>query len=358
VSVGFHKSSDVILTEREVRRHYRQNMLTFGVDFLDDAMEGILKNDLVLVGAHSGGGKTQFCCNIAAANVSQGKRVHYLALEAEHAEIERRILYQLFTKHYYADPERPRLEVSFQKWMLGDFIESGFKYETEAAHEFEQKFTSLFTFYKQGSFDVHNFIAQVVLCADETDLIIVDHVHYFDFEDDNENRAIREIAKTARTLALEQGKPIILVSHIRKRDRNNTDMVPGQEEFHGSSDLFKIATKAITLAPGAWGVGGKLETFFRIVKNRHEGSVTRFIASTTYLSSEGRYEKGYKLGDSNQKRDRDFEALLPGTIPRWAKRVSHGENGGEPRNTPHAHKTLVNHAQRGTRTFNVGEKQD
>lgn len=356
MSLGFHKSSEVILNEREKRKTYRKGLLTFGVDFLDDAMEGILSHDLILVGAGSGGGKTQFCCNVAMANVLNGKRVHYLALEAEEAEIERRILYQLFCKYYFADPTRPRLEISFQKWMLGDFIESGFRYETEAAEEFENTFQTLFTYYKLGDFNIHTFISQVMMCADETDLIIVDHVHYFDFEDDNEHRAMKEIAKKARELSLEQGKPIILVSHLRKRDRSNQEMVPGQEEFHGSSDLYKISTKAITLAPGSWGDAGKMETYFRIVKNRWNMSVSRFIASKTYLTNEGRYSEGYKIGDANQKRDSEFTELDKGNVPRWARNVR-----GTSSEFGHAlkpSKALVNHAPSRARRFNPGEKQD
>lgn len=316
MSFGFVESHTRAFKERDLRRNLREGILTFGVSYLDDAMEGILKNDLILVGAHSGGGKTQFCCNLALANVEKGKRVHYMALEAEELEIERRIIYQLFTKHYYADKQRNRLEISFQKWMLGDFIDT--PYEISAAEEFEEKYKTLFSYYKFGDFTIEKFIERVCLCGDETDLIIVDHVHYFDFADENENRAIREIAKTARTLTLEQGKPMILVSHIRKRDRFNQDLAPGMEEFHGSSDLFKIATKAITLAPGGW-ADGKLQTFFRIVKNRFDGSVTRFIASINYLPSEGKYETQYRIGDASQKRDHGFTDLEPTTRPAWAR---------------------------------------
>lgn len=319
MSLTFTQSSSVAFKEQGPRKTMREGILSFGVDYLDHAMEGILKNDLVLVGAHSGGGKTQFCCNVAMTNAAKGKRVHYMALEAEEHEIERRMLYQLFVKHYWADKNRSHLDFNFQKWMLGDFLETGAKYEKLAAEEFQEKYKTLFTLYKHGDFTSKTFIEKVVLCSDETDLIIVDHVHYFDFDDDNENRAIKEIAKTARMLALEQNVPIILVAHIRKRDRNNNDIAPGMEEFHGSSDLFKISTKGVTLAPGAWVEPGTLETFFRIIKNRAEGSVTRFIASVNYLTSKGYYEKEYEVGDCNQKRTDGFRGLNKEAVPTWAR---------------------------------------
>lgn len=326
--MSFLQSNSVSFTEIESRKNRREGLLTFGVDFLDDAMAGILKNDLVLIGAGSGAGKTQVCTNIARANLERGKKIHFIALEAEYEEIERRIKYQIFAKKFFEDPNRPHVQISFQDWMLGDFVKSCEKYEAAAASEFGQLYSGLFTYYKQDRFSIDDMIQTVLTCAAETDLIIIDHLHYFDYEDDNENRAMKEIAKTARALTLEQGKPIILVSHLRKRDRQAGDLVPGLEEFHGSSDLYKIATKAITLAPGQWSPDGKYETIFRVVKNRFEGSVTRNIASTNYLVREGRYDKGYKIGDANCKRETGFRELDLHFYPSWAKNHSGGRGSG------------------------------
>ncbi len=317
--MSFIQSNTVALTEVEDRLEKDKGILTFGIDYLDDATEGILRNDLILLGARSGAGKTQTCINIAKANIEKGKRVHFIALEAEALEIERRIKYQIFAKYFFADPDRPSVDISFQTWMLGRFIKSCEKYEAAAASEFMGKYENLFTFYKLNKFDVTDLIEKVIECSDKTDLIIVDHVHYFDFDDNNENRAVKEIAKTARTLTLEQGKPIILVSHLRKRDRFTEDLVPSLEEFHGSSDLYKIATKAITIAPGDKFNTTKFETYFRIVKNRFEGSVTRFIASKNYLTKEGKYESGYQIGDANAKRNANIEWFQSDMRPKWAK---------------------------------------
>lgn len=324
--MSFLQSNSLSFSEVDERENRRDRLLTFGIDYLDDATAGILRNDLILIGAGSGAGKTQVCCNIARANIEVGKKVHFIALEAEHAEIERRIKFQIFAKKFSEDPDRPHVQISFQNWMLGDYVKSCAKYEAAAAQEFAENYTTLYTFYKQDKFDVYDLTAKVLECADETDLIICDHVHVFDYDDDNENRAIKEIAKTARMLTLENGIPIILVSHLRKRDKSQADLVPGIDEFHGSSDLYKIATKAITLAPGRWSPDGRYETLFRVVKNRFEGSVTRNIASCNYLIKEGRYEKGYKLGDANTKRDTGFKELDLHVYPSWASNHGRGRS--------------------------------
>ena len=316
--MSFIRSIEKSYDEASKRQNGREGLLKFGISYLDDAMVGILKNDLILIGAGSGAGKTQTCCNIAKANVEQGKRVHYIALEAEFLEIERRIKYQIFAREFFADPKRPKISISFQNWMLGDYMKSCVAYEAIAANEFIKRFDGLFTFYKNEKFDINDMILKITECADDTDLIILDHVHYMDFDDDNENKSVKNIAKTARTLALEMGKPIILVSHMRKSDRHSRTFAPGLEEFHGSSDLYKIATKAITIGPGAM-IDNKIETYFRIVKNRFEGSVTRYIGKSYYNSQQGKYERTYEIGDAQQSWDNGFHQLTRDIYPEWAE---------------------------------------
>jgi replicative DNA helicase len=321
--MSFIHSPDVAQSEIEMRMDGDKRLLTFGVDFLDEALEGILPNDLVLIGARSGAGKTQFCVNLALANVQQGKRVHYIALEAENLEIERRIKYRLFSKLFFEQKRKASHRISFKNWLLGRFAVELADLEAEAAEIFEKEVKGLFTFYKSGSFSVTNFIQMVLYCASETDLIIVDHVHYFDYEDDNENRAVKEIATTARDLALEQGKPIILVAHIRKGDKYSTDKCPQLEDFHGSSDLYKIATVSVTFAPGDnFTSDGKSETFMQVVKERLGGESLRHLACLTYNTREGVYEKGYRIGPWRQKRDAEFAEHPQGNLPTWAKSVA------------------------------------
>lgn len=313
--------------EKNARKIARDGMLSFGIDYLDDAMLGILPNDLILIGAGSGAGKTQICTNIAAANIARNRRVHYIALEAEQFEIERRIKYQIFSKLYYTKRLQERNgPISFQKWVMGDYLDSTREIEEMTTEEFSRNYSNLFVLYKTGKFDVNDLIFHVVACASETDLIIVDHVHYFDYDDTKENQAIKEIAKTARSLTLEQSKPMILVSHLRKRDKYSDELCPGLEEFHGSSDLYKIATKAITIAPGEVVSGGNYATYFRIVKNRFDGGVTRYMGRAEYSHYKGSYERGYKVGRSNQKREDGFASLDLLLYPEWAKRGGEGSS--------------------------------
>ncbi len=295
----------------------------FGVDFLDHATRGIFPDDLVLIGAPSGVGKTQLCCNIAVTNLALGRRVHYIALEASEHEIERRLKDPMVLNYIYKDPARPRVSVSYPDWHLGE-LRALAPYEDLAEEEYQHKYKNLFLYYKQDRFGVSELIESVSYAASETDLIMIDHVHYFDFNDDNENRAIKEIAKTVRTLAIENRRPIVLVAHLRKRDRGNDELVAGLEEFHGSSDLYKIATKVITVSPGPVTETGTYETYFRVPKNRIDGGVTRFSAKEFYDPKLGGYHRGlYQIGWASQSRDDGFKELAFDLLPDWCRQKTH-----------------------------------
>lgn len=345
--MSFIHSPDISQSEIASRLTNEDGLMKFGIDFLDEATEGILRNDLILIGARSGAGKTQFCTNVAWANVQSGKRVHYIALEAEYAEIERRIKYGIFCDLFFKKQNKGQIRLSFKNWMLGRLSVEHADLEAQCAEVFSKQAEGLFTYYKQTQFDVAEFIKTVIYCSNQTDLIIVDHVHYFDYDDANENRAIKEIAMAARDLAIHQGKPMILVAHIRKSDRNSTDKCPGLEEFHGSSDLFKIATKAITLAPGDnYTKDGKAETYMRIVKDRFDGSLQRHMGCLIYNVREGKYESGYKLGSDKQKRNEEFIEYPQGDIPGWARAVRKSSSGDDFRypNSGRSNSEIKNHA--------------
>ena len=325
---AFKAASERALGEAKQREVAKLGLLHFGIPFLDDALFGISPNDLILLGAPSGIGKTQLCCQIALANIEDGKRVHYIALEAEPMEIERRIKYQIFaaafTQLSYAITKGRK--PTYRQWLFGEYVKEYADLEGHVSEFFEKGYGNLFTYYKTGDFGVPQMIELVVSNAKDADLFIIDHVHYFDFDDDNENRAIREIAKTARMLALEESKPIILVSHLRKRDKANIDLASGLDEFMGSSDLPKIATKVITLAPGGITTSGKYETFFRIPKNRQEGSVTRYLGRVHYDAGKSLYDREYKIGLAHLTRTTGFEELAHDRYPEWARSVLGGGN--------------------------------
>lgn len=321
---GFICSADAALKERASRPKVDE-LLSFGVKYLDDAMRGIFPDDLVLLGAPSGVGKTQLCVNIAIKNIEAGKRVHFIALEASEYEIEQRLKYQIIADCFFKDPDRPTLKrgLCFPGWLLGDYGDALDKYEQYANDFCATAFRKLFTFYKSEKFDVADLIWSFTDIEEETDLVIIDHIHYFDWEIDNDNRAIKEIAKSVRSLALDSRVPIVLVAHLRKKDRNNKELAPGIDEFHGSSDLTKIATKVITVAPGPSLDEGRFLTYFRIPKNRIDGGVSRFIGACAFDPKLGGYADEYGIGNSAGEVFRQIDVTK---YPRWGRYFDAGSN--------------------------------
>jgi hypothetical protein len=93
--INFESVATRVKGETDERVERSKNELKYNHAFLDDLLRGIAVNDLIVLGAETGAGKTEFARAIAASNAKQGRRVYYFALEAEPKEIERRTKYAI-----------------------------------------------------------------------------------------------------------------------------------------------------------------------------------------------------------------------------------------------------------------------
>lgn len=310
--------------EREERLSNGKRTLPFGVSYLDAVAGGISPNDMILMGGRSGAGKTQLATLIALSNAEQGRRVHYFALEAEPREIERRIKYVLINRHI-SDWKRTDLygRMNMLDWYMGRLDKDTQGIEEIVDEEIKNRFSTLFTYYRGKDFTVENFEKLFYAVQDKTDLVIVDHLHYFDFDDENENAAQKRIVKKIRDLALVIGKPVLLLAQLRKQVGNNVSLVPDQEEFHGSSDIFKIATKVITIAPAFdQKVRNPREmlTYMRVPKCRLEGSRIRYTAQLCYNRTLNCYEPKFSIGQLI-KGGKEFQPIENlDDLPEWVDR--------------------------------------
>lgn len=293
--------------ERAERIEQSQHILTYGVTYLDDATGGIAPNDLILIGAKTGAGKTQLVTRIAGTNALNKKRVVLFALEAEENEIERRLKYSLMARAYklknFGTGAR---DVDYANWRLGKLEKELGPYE-DIANGWMDRYSSLKTVYRKGGeYTIDQLERDIVRLAPETDLIIVDHLHYIDVVDDDEHMGMKKIVKKLRDLALGLGLPIVLVAHMRKTQGGKyAPIIPSIEDFHGSSDIIKIATTAVILSPcysPGWAdarmpdFDGTWATYFRIAKCRLEGSRLRYAAVAFFDPYLGCYRDEYALG--------------------------------------------------------------
>jgi hypothetical protein len=316
---AFQWAPDRLGGERFERIEYGKTALSFGVKYLDDALGGITSRDLVLFGAKTGVGKTALATITALHNCQQGRRVHYFALEAEDREIERRMKFQLVANAYYRNgAERP--PIRYLDWYMGKLDRELAQYEKQADERLNHVLANLHTFYRLDSFTSDDFCRQLEEIKGDTDLVILDHLHYVDSADENENRGYKKTVKQIRDAALRVGKPTIIVAHVRKGDRRNEPLIPSVEDFHGSSDIPKMATKAIMIA-GAYDTPNPIpflwNTYIQISKCRLDSAATRYAALVAFDSRHNLYQDAYTLGRLTEA-GRKFEAVPITEAPAWA----------------------------------------
>ena len=316
--ITFKPASERVRGERRRRSEMTAHRLEFGIPFLDDCLRSILPNDLVLLGAASGVGKTELAKGIAVVNAHRGKVVHFLALEAEEDEIERRAKYAVLVKLALAAGEDMK-GVNYTDWYLGNLDGLLGKYEEPAEREMGGVYANLKTYYKGRRFS-HDDISRLFLAVQsETDLLVLDHLHYVDVDDENENRGLKQLTKTIRDVNLSMGKPIVMVVHLRKRDQRARTIVPDLDSIHGTSDVPKIATRVILMAPARClpsKVPHLAHTFIHVPKDRMSGA-TGHVALCVYHRSMRRYSSVYTLGYETEAGD--FEPIDLEHKPAWAK---------------------------------------
>ncbi len=308
--------------EKEDRLANAKGALTFGNAFLDDALIGLFKNDLMVIAGRSGQGKSELAIHISLANALAGKRVYHLALEAEKKEIPRRMLFKQMAREFYAANMYPQIRPNYLQWYAGRQEDLLAPYYQKAADSLKA-YDNLKIFYRGSEFGMKEIKTIFASIKGQADLLCLDHLHYVDASDENENRAYKEIVKDIRDLALLHNIPVILVAHVRKRDQRNPNPLPDLEDIHGSSDIFKIATKAVIIAPArdqtvvAGTKAYRFPTYVRLAKCRLDGSLQWFCGLTTFDMSKGEYDPSYVVGNFNH----DGEWQNAPEKPFWAKRA-------------------------------------
>ena len=319
--VGFKSSADRVVGEAVERAQYASRMIQYNMPFLDDVLRGILPHDLILLGALTGAGKTELAKQIAMYNAYKGKRVHYFALEAEPNEIERRIKFALLAE-YASRAKRDCTGLNYPDWYLGQCESIVGDFNEKAEDRMGKVLKTLFTYYRGKEFG-HDDIKRLLLgIQSETDLIVLDHLHYVDIDDEDENRGFKQTVKMIRDVTLGMGKPMILVAHIRKAGTSTKPrIIPSIDDFHGTSDISKIVTRAIMLAPASrvLPIGGHryANTFICAPKDRM-GGASPLIAVCRFDKATSTYDEGYTLGRATPDGS-GFEELEPDDVPRWAK---------------------------------------
>lgn len=315
---GFKPSAERVADERARRKQLASRVMPFGISYLDDYCMGIHPTDLIVLCAASGAGKTTSAALISQLAAQRGKRVHFFALEAFKGEIEQRMIFRELcdVMNGYGAPRSP----TFQEFMY-DAFDVPEPWEVEARKRFEANARGMFTYYRGEKFTADDIARRFAEVRASTDLIVLDHLHYVDTDDPNENRGLKEITKAIRDAALAAERPVIVVAHLRKKDRTKPRIIPEMEDVHGSSDVIKIATKVVSIAPARDRPSADSSisnTYMQVVKDRYLGT-NGYAALCAYDLRTLRYRDEYFVGRLSYGGD-EFENVPQGECPRWAKR--------------------------------------
>lgn len=292
---------------------------TYGVPYLDDYLLGIHSEDLVLIAAEAGVGKSEIVYEIAFRN-SLEKHVHLFALECDAGEPLYRKIYKLIAKMYYDNSFRVYKDLTYRNYITNSIEVSD--YEKKALYEIADKYSKLHIHYREKKFDVGDLIEQVKYAATEEkacDMIIIDHVDYFDLDDDeSENREVTKIMKTIRAINIEYRIPIIVVSHLRKK-HHRTQIVPNIDDLMGSSNKAKQVKTVIMMARDyecSHPEAGKHSTFFHVAKSRVCGA-SNLIGQCIFDSFKNQYDDYYAICRIKNFGD-EIEKLDEHNYPNWS----------------------------------------
>lgn len=248
VEQGFATCASRMRAANATRLRNIPRVMPYQISYLDDELLGIHPNDIVVIMASTGAGKTTLGTLLAQRAARAGKRVAFFALEAYRGEIELRMLYRVIT--IMASEHG-----SYQPWMTQQkWIKQGIpeleKFEEPAIQYLEKHLNTLSTYYRSLKFDKGDVRREFLGQKGKADLIILDHLHYVDSDGPNENLELKNIIKTIRDCGQQLDIPVIVIAHVRKKGSGEKESaLLSINDLHGTSDVVKMATAIISVAP-------------------------------------------------------------------------------------------------------------
>lgn len=325
--------------ESEQRRDISIDKLCrYGVSFLDDSIKCIMPNDLVIIGAKSGQGKSDLGLQIAAHNANKGKRVAMYYLEGGHKEAIARMKWKDMCSIYYETHRELGVEMDYHSWLVNEHIHPIInKLEAEVYLNYKEKYKdNLFFYNAKSGLTIDDFLASLLdfhnleTCFGDSliakhgfdlDLIIIDHLQYFSLtQGENEYEEVTRIIREVKNIADNYNIPVVLISHLRKTGKDTG--LPDMEDFHGSSNIPKISTTSIMISPATDKQQLQLNvfpTYMRVVKSR-VGIKSTYAALIDFDLTARKYADKYEMYKVNYFGDVLSEKMLDIELPRWARR--------------------------------------
>lgn len=316
----FDDEKDVL--KKELNDFYTSppdDIITFGVSYLDDALGGIEPMDCVVVSSTTGAGKTELAVQIASNAAQAGKRVAFYALEADKNEIFHRLIYKRIIKIKKEQNDNAGF-FDYQDYYTKRKKDLWGIYFQQASKEILSETEKLNVFYPFENIDREFTQASVeaeLLCrSQDTDLFILDHLHFVQIDGPDYLKQMDQLMRTIGKLVKYLKKPVILIAQLRKATDYNRPLLPTVDDIFGASQIKNTATKIILFGrdPNDSQRGGVL---INCAKNRRRGEVMYFTAKLSYSYLTNQYSDKYFIGRL-MKGGKEFELMDKKDWPRWA----------------------------------------
>lgn len=104
--------------------------------------------------------------------------------------------------------------------------------ENELFEKIPQELLDNVIVYRKERIPDINEIVNLISCVEgDIDMIVIDHAQYIAYADDqSENRAISQIMQTVKNITDNMRKPVVLFSHLRKKDNKRSYVT--MEDLH------------------------------------------------------------------------------------------------------------------------------
>jgi len=298
---------------------------SFGISYLDDALLGMAPGEITLMGARTGGGKTEFATQVVLQQQNEdskkAKSVLYFALDHEPDEIYNRLTWRLLTQQLkkIEEPKIKGMYLRYAEWMAGKYRGLFDDLETDARNYLKLLFETSNThfLYRKNQLTIDD-ITEIISddSSAEHNLFIIDHFHAIKGIDslEKQTEAMTKISEAAEKIF----RPVLVLGQFRKRSSNNRSPIPDMEEFSGSAQLIYIPQNIIVLAPRQTEGAELWETYFHIVKSRIASDSKVFVGVHSFDMELKKYSDRYQI--MRHVPYAEPNEIIAAKIPKWAKR--------------------------------------
>lgn len=223
-------ASDYLEAAKQLRANWgKMQGISCGYPSIDKLTHGLVGGEVVVVAGPTSHGKTSLAVNMTAHIVSGGPSVLFVTMEMTKAQLTSRLLY--------------------------------------ADEQFENN-SALVAFQKRDDLDWKSIDGLIYNAVKElrVGLVVIDHLHYFSRELERLSEDLGRITKEFKRCALEYDIPVLLISHIRKLQK--PDSQPDIDDLRGSSYIAQDADIVLMVNQNPQ-VPGQL--MVKCLKNRNRG---------------------------------------------------------------------------------------